>query len=62
MKHATLLVALVISCMACDQKQLDPAQRPLIGTYEVIHLKQYQNGNLVFAGNLIYQLYWAILS
>ena len=52
MKYVTLLLLLGLRFSACDQKQVDPAQRPLIGTYGVTHLKQYQDGKLVFEGDL----------
>ena len=52
MKYVALVVAFIICFASCDQKPLDPAQRPLVGTYEVTHLKQYQDGNLVFEGEL----------
>lgn len=48
----TLLIILVVTLSACDQKKLDPLEVPLIGTYGVTHLTQYQNGVKVFEGSL----------
>lgn len=60
MKHLTLLLLLALFVTACDQKKVDanqkplvnPTQKPLQGTYEVTHLKQYQGDTLLFDGKL----------
>jgi hypothetical protein len=51
MKYPSLLI--LLACLAaCNDKEVDPAQRPLIGTYKVNHLTQYQNGRIIFDGDL----------
>lgn len=52
MKYVALCGLLGLGFWACDQKRIDPAEKPLVGTYAVTHLKQYQNGQLIFDGNL----------
>jgi len=52
MKYLALFLLSALFFTACDQKNVDPAQKPLEGTYEVTHLKQYQGNTLLFEGDL----------
>ena len=51
MKNSVLLICL-LSLLACDKERIDRFEEPLQGTYNVTHLTQYQNGQLVFESDL----------
>ena len=52
MKNLTTILTLFALTACGDTKQVEPFQLPLKGTYDVTHLAQYQDGQLVFDDDL----------